>query len=337
MLDVIEATPVDTSGSAAASSAPAQASQSAQVVSRLRAPWLRFGLRRQGTFSNTESRLIAEASSVQRFLADNRVFQATTQGILFRRSKSDADTEKVRDRLVKWDETVDGEDEGDGWLKVGALYLPMKLEGVQVLTPVSYFLADNRILGATTKGLFFRFSMSESDKVHDHLAKWGEAVQGVDAGDGWLKVGAFYLPMMLQGVRVLTPATVDPDGTLWECTPDAGNETQRSENPHSADVADSTEETPSGVVDGASSSVVCVAPLPSAAIPAVDLLGDLDFGAPVTQAGPSSFHVSEEPAEALERPRLLGAGRNKLLSSDLEKQVMSTEQPVPANVEQALA
>lgn len=297
---------------------------------------------------------------MQRFLVDNRFLQATTQGILFRHSKSEAD--KVRadgSPLAKWDETVEGVDEGDGWLKVGAFYLPMKLEGVQVLTSVSYFLADNRILKATTQGMFFRFSMCEDDKVHDHLAKWDETLQGVDAGDGWLKVGAFYLPMMLQGVRVLTPVSVDADGTLWECTPGASDETQvepgtqqaeaasTSDTAHGAALAASTE-APLRVaakplvdlleVDGASSSVVCVAPLPSSALPALDLLGDLDFGAPVTLANTSSAHAVEEPAEAPERPRLLGASRKTLpSSSDFVKNMTAADHQVAPNAEQALA
>merc|ERR1712147_262618 len=62
-------------------------------------------------------------------------------------------------------------------------------------------------------------------KIQNEMASWGSTVHGVSEGDGWLKVGNWYLPMEVDGHETLvhvdaqSPAVqsglevVRPDGT----------------------------------------------------------------------------------------------------------------------------
>ena len=47
-----------------------------------------------------------------------------------------AHADKNAEQLAEWGSCVSGVDEGDGWFKVGELYLPTELNGVSVLTPI---------------------------------------------------------------------------------------------------------------------------------------------------------------------------------------------------------
>lgn len=77
------------------------------------------------------------------------------------------------------------------------------------------YMVDNSILQIEKRpGVAYRYSKREGDKVRSEPAKWGEIVEGVDEGDGWLKVGQFYLPMTYQGSPVITPVVGDkPKGS----------------------------------------------------------------------------------------------------------------------------
>eukprot|EP00408_Alexandrium_pacificum_P012325 CAMPEP_0171213086 /NCGR_PEP_ID=MMETSP0790-20130122/30464_1 /TAXON_ID=2925 /ORGANISM="Alexandrium catenella, Strain OF101" /LENGTH=140 /DNA_ID=CAMNT_0011678785 /DNA_START=37 /DNA_END=455 /DNA_ORIENTATION=- len=55
------------------------------------------------------------------------------------------------------------------------------------------------------KGVGYHFSKSLQDRDIRTLAHWGTVVTGADQGDGWLLVGECYLPMQLEGRRVLRP------------------------------------------------------------------------------------------------------------------------------------
>merc|ERR1740121_766449 len=66
------------------------------------------------------------------FLIDNRELRSAEPGIRFRKSKAFDDK---ADSLAEWDSIVRGTDRGDGWLKVGGLYLPTVIRGVTVVTP----------------------------------------------------------------------------------------------------------------------------------------------------------------------------------------------------------
>jgi len=77
----------------------------------------------------------------------------------------------------------------------------------------SRFLIDNSVLQIKGHpGIAFRSSKSDSDKVKSGPgpARWGETVEGIDEGDGWLRVGNFFLPMVYQGVPFVTPVVEKP-------------------------------------------------------------------------------------------------------------------------------
>lgn len=68
-------------------------------------------------------------------------------------------------------------------------------------------MIDNSILQIPNRpGVAYRYSKSETDKVKNEAgpAKWGDIVDGIDEGDGWLKVGQYYLPMTYHGIPVIT-------------------------------------------------------------------------------------------------------------------------------------
>merc|ERR1712232_590073 len=66
------------------------------------------------------------------YVVDNSQLKASSPGLLFRNSKEMSDVCPIQGAF--WGSTVKGLDEGDGWIKVGQLYLPMKTRGCQVLT-----------------------------------------------------------------------------------------------------------------------------------------------------------------------------------------------------------
>jgi len=75
------------------------------------------------------------------------------------------------------------------------------------------YLIDNSILKIQgPPGVAYRYTKRKTDKVKQDVqttvAKWGEVVVGVDQGDGWLKVGQYYLPMIYEGTPVITPIDV---------------------------------------------------------------------------------------------------------------------------------
>jgi len=84
----------------------------------------------------------------------------------------------------------------------------------------AYFV-DNSTLQADSPGLeYCRSRCLDDPEVPPRFAHWGTTVQGMDQGDGWLRVGSrgeagrHYLPMALQGVSVLLPRS-----RLWQCKP----------------------------------------------------------------------------------------------------------------------
>merc|ERR1712226_1245405 len=134
------------------------------------------------------------------------MLQATTLGMDFRNSKN---LEARTHSLAPWGSIVRGIDEGDGWLKVGKLFLPMVLQGATTMTPVGSkgdtFLVDNTLLQSDTSVLGF-CKDKVLDNQHDRLGpEWGEVVQSTDQGDGCLKIGKWFLPMWISGVPVVIP------------------------------------------------------------------------------------------------------------------------------------
>lgn len=76
--------------------------------------------------------------------------------------------------------------------------------------PLQIFLVDNGFLKAKTDGLGFRRSKCLEDLLPGSLAPWRSTVQGVDEGDGWLRVGMSYLPFFVKGIPVLCAVPRSP-------------------------------------------------------------------------------------------------------------------------------
>eukprot|EP00927_Polykrikos_kofoidii_P066412 TRINITY_DN6200_c0_g1_i3.p1 TRINITY_DN6200_c0_g1~~TRINITY_DN6200_c0_g1_i3.p1 ORF type:complete len:437 (-),score=90.51 TRINITY_DN6200_c0_g1_i3:446-1756(-) len=73
-------------------------------------------------------------SNIESFLVECDALRPTTKGLAFRRSKHLRDREEVVPG-PDWGTVVDGVDEGDGWLKVEDFFLPMAMNGLQVISP----------------------------------------------------------------------------------------------------------------------------------------------------------------------------------------------------------
>jgi hypothetical protein len=83
------------------------------------------------------------------------------------------------------------------------------------------YLVDNSALQSDEKVLSYCFTKTLWDKVPaDFGAPWGSTVNGVDEGDGWLRVGRRYLPMEIGGAPVLSRADYaeEADETEDACT-----------------------------------------------------------------------------------------------------------------------
>eukprot|EP00416_Gambierdiscus_australes_P023362 CAMPEP_0171077718 /NCGR_PEP_ID=MMETSP0766_2-20121228/14206_1 /TAXON_ID=439317 /ORGANISM="Gambierdiscus australes, Strain CAWD 149" /LENGTH=524 /DNA_ID=CAMNT_0011534797 /DNA_START=69 /DNA_END=1643 /DNA_ORIENTATION=- len=65
------------------------------------------------------------------------------------------------------------------------------------------FLVDNSKLRANTRGLSFRRTKDNEARDQRTIAIWGSEVMGLDEGDGWVKVGDCFLPMLLKDVPIL--------------------------------------------------------------------------------------------------------------------------------------
>jgi len=63
------------------------------------------------------------------WLVSNSQLRANTRGLAYR----DEENKKVRNAVASWQSTVHGVDTGDGRLKVGDWYLPMKVDGYQTI------------------------------------------------------------------------------------------------------------------------------------------------------------------------------------------------------------
>jgi len=137
-------------------------------------------------------------------LVDNTYLQAETVGLSYRHSKDL--TDKADDKpCATWGSIVFGSRTGDDWLKVGAHYLPMMLQGKPVLTTKLY-LVDNTHVRHDTKGLHFRVKREHDAKHPDatQMAPWGTLVTG-EEDEGFLKVGNTWLPMHLNDKPVIKP------------------------------------------------------------------------------------------------------------------------------------
>lgn len=80
----------------------------------------------------------------------------------------------------------------------------MQEEHEQAQRDLATYLVNNSLLKANTHGLAYRSRKSVGAITGKVIARWGEVVHGVEAGDGWLKVGSNFLPMQVDGKVVVT-------------------------------------------------------------------------------------------------------------------------------------
>jgi hypothetical protein len=85
------------------------------------------------------------------------------------------------------------------------------------------YLVDNRSLRSIRQGLGYR-SMKDVNMKTDEHEPWGAIVTGIAEDDGWLKVGECYLPILIDGLPVLTLLQSDPHRDGSNESPDMSTE-----------------------------------------------------------------------------------------------------------------
>eukprot|EP00929_Paragymnodinium_shiwhaense_P047300 TRINITY_DN23990_c0_g1_i1.p1 TRINITY_DN23990_c0_g1~~TRINITY_DN23990_c0_g1_i1.p1 ORF type:complete len:570 (+),score=92.85 TRINITY_DN23990_c0_g1_i1:52-1710(+) len=70
------------------------------------------------------------------YLIDNSKLNAPSRGLCYHLSKQPGDIDLTNG--AKWGSVVRGEEQGDGWLKVGSRYLAMESRGTPVVVPLEY-------------------------------------------------------------------------------------------------------------------------------------------------------------------------------------------------------
>jgi len=76
-------------------------------------------------------RLLDESLGAAVVTTDQPKANFYTTGLPFHRSKKFGDI--CPQQLAKWDQRIEGQDAGEGWVKVEQLYLPLEVEGCRVL------------------------------------------------------------------------------------------------------------------------------------------------------------------------------------------------------------
>eukprot|EP00929_Paragymnodinium_shiwhaense_P045860 TRINITY_DN23383_c0_g1_i1.p1 TRINITY_DN23383_c0_g1~~TRINITY_DN23383_c0_g1_i1.p1 ORF type:complete len:393 (-),score=94.44 TRINITY_DN23383_c0_g1_i1:132-1310(-) len=175
--------------------------------------------------SLTDVSSVVDADGLQgQYLVDNSLLKSSSGGLTYRLSKELRDVDKEHYEL--YGTIISGVNEGDDWLRVGGLYLPMKINGTPVMVlqgsslsqerprrdEEAAYVVDNSVLKSSKPGLTYRLSKDLDDKDDGNIAEFGSTVTGTDEGDGWLKVENRYLPKTLGGKRVLM---LEDDGTRW--------------------------------------------------------------------------------------------------------------------------
>mmetsp|Transcript_129402 Transcript_129402/g.235200 ORF Transcript_129402/g.235200 Transcript_129402/m.235200 type:complete len:565 (-) Transcript_129402:129-1823(-) len=68
---------------------------------------------------------------------------------------------------------------------------------------LSNYLVSNMQANMKTSGLSYRKAKDLNAKIAGGIVPWNSVVVGVEEGDGWLKVGDYFLPMLVNGVLVV--------------------------------------------------------------------------------------------------------------------------------------
>merc|ERR1712070_487625 len=143
-------------------------------------------------------------------MGDNTFFKAQSPGVMYRKSRRMDDPDRSQGvQHPLWGSTVIGQNEGNGWLKVGkTCFLPMKIEGKAVLR-IKEYVVDNTMLQAESLGLVYRTSPNLQDRdtsATTGCVPWGSRITGFQKGQDWFQVGDRYLPTAVSGISVLTLA-----------------------------------------------------------------------------------------------------------------------------------
>lgn len=138
-----------------------------------------------------------------RWLVDDTDLNAATLGLAYRHTPRLDDG--ASGEWANWGDIVSGMLTEDGkWVRVGERFLPVQLNGANVLLRQTLWEVDNSELQDVSAGLAYRNSPSLDDKANGDPVLWGDLVEGSPTpDDAWLRVGAWYLPMRLGGVPVL--------------------------------------------------------------------------------------------------------------------------------------
>jgi hypothetical protein len=169
------------------------------------------------SFSSSESLSspVVKARSQDQYLVDNSQLHSKHAGLSYRFSKRMGDLDKEHFEL--YGTIIAGESQGD-WLRVGDRYLPINVNGKTVLSLQSVsvdvsspdenknedtYLVVQPQINSSHKGISYRWSKKLTDRDVGHHAPYNSTVKGTDEGDGWIKVGDRYLPMQVDGKRVL--------------------------------------------------------------------------------------------------------------------------------------
>ena len=96
------------------------------------------------------------------YCIDNSILKAKGPGVAWRHSKVEsAMVPNTVKPSAKWNELVQGIDEGDGWLAVGGYYLPMEHKGIPVITHVDMSAIDNEHISQ-----FYEHERKKHEKKH---------------------------------------------------------------------------------------------------------------------------------------------------------------------------
>lgn len=135
-------------------------------------------------------------------------------------------------------------------------------------------------------GVSYRYSKSLDDKVVGKKgigpAKWGDIVEGIDEGDGWLKVGEYYLPMTYNKKPVVTPV--------------AGTESVPSKQDASAPSRTAGSSEASAASAAPSTAAPSEAPMVAASGGSVGALGKKEASSPDARSAPKSQERPVPPA-----------------------------------------
>lgn len=126
----------------------------------------------------------------------------------YRKSKRSDDYDSKR--VVEFGTVVQGIPDDDGWVRVGSLYLPKSVDGRKVLIEAEAYRVEADAGYAYHKrwalGVPYRNSTRiDTDYKCDTTAPWGALVTGFRETGNFVRVGSLYLPIVVDGVRVLVP------------------------------------------------------------------------------------------------------------------------------------